>query len=77
MTEETGDQLNEMLKEGWAVTGYSVCMLARGMLAHNILLQKDHGLQSLTIVSEKSKELGRTMHTFSPKPEAKKKGFFG
>lgn len=79
MTQVTkDDQLNDLLKDGWSVAGYSVCMLAGGILAHNILLQKADGLQSITIISEKEKELSRTLRIFSPKPdEPKKKGIFG
>lgn len=78
MTTSQNDQLCEMLKDEWSVKGYSVCMLAGGLLAHNILLQKQDNLKALTIVSEKEKEMGRTVRIFSPKPaEPQKKGFWG
>ena len=81
MTEEkieNSRDLQEFLKEGWAISGYSVCMMSGGLLAHNILLQKSDNVQSLTIVSDRDKEVGRTIRVFSPKPEEpKKKGFWG
>lgn len=78
MTTSMNDQLSEMLKDGWTIAGYSVCMMAAGALAHNILLQKNDGVQSLTVVSDKDKELGRIARVFAPKPpEPEKKGFWG
>lgn len=77
MTEIADDQLNVMLKDGWVIAGYAVCMLAGGVLAHSMLLQKEDALQSMTIVSAKDKEMGRTLCVLSPKPvELKKKGLF-
>lgn len=78
MEERTKDQLNEMLKDGWAVSGYSVCMAAAGALVHNILLQKEECLQSISIITNGAKELGRSAHTFSPTliEPIEKKGFF-
>lgn len=62
------DQLNEMLKEGWAVSGYSVCMAAAGALVHNILLQKEEKLHSISIITNGKKEVGRSSRAFAPMP---------
>lgn len=75
MEEETKDQLKEMLKDGWAVSGYSVCMAVAGALVHNILLQKEDCLQSVSIITNGAKEVGRSARAFSPAP-IEKKGFF-
>jgi len=78
MAAPENDQLNELLKDSWSIAGYSVCMLAGGLLAHNMLLQKADRVQSITIVSEKEKEISRTFRIFSPKPaKPEKKGIFG
>ena len=78
MTILIDDQLTKMLSEGWAIAGYSVCMMAAGALTHNILMQKEGHLESVSIVTNGSDELGRKIHKFAPKaPEpAKPKGFF-
>lgn len=42
-------------------------MSAAGSLAHNLLLQKEEKLASLTIVTDRSKDLGRALHPFAPR----------
>ena len=75
MSNENKDKLTEMLEDGWAVSGYSSCMMAAGALAHNVLLQKNSMLTNITIVINGNKELGRTVTTFAP-PMPKELGFF-
>jgi hypothetical protein len=82
MSAPNGDQLSDMLKDGWNVAGYSSCIMAAGALVHSLLLQKEAMLTNVTIVTSGDKELGRNMNAFCPNPPApteppKKKGFFG
>tara|TARA_R110000772_G_scaffold22737_3_gene61294 strand:+ start:5722 stop:5991 length:270 start_codon:yes stop_codon:yes gene_type:complete len=78
MTQPSGDELSLMLKDGWTIKGYSVCMMVHGALSHNILLQNEDRVKAMTIVTERDNEVGRNRHTFAPSPPApaKKKGFF-
>jgi|GEM_PF-5654845 len=77
MDTSTEDKLNKMLKDGWKIEGYSTCIMTAGALVHNILLQKEERINTISIVTNGDKELGRNMHVFCPIPEQpKKKGFF-
>ncbi len=75
MSKENKDQLTEMLENGWAVAGYSSCLMAAGALAHNILLQKESTLTNITVVLNGGKELGRTVSALAPQAP-KELGFF-
>ena len=75
MPDENKDQLTEMLENGWAVAGYSSCIMAAGALAHNVLLQKGAMLANITVVLHGEKELGRTVSTLAPQAP-KELGFF-
>jgi hypothetical protein len=79
LNDNPDNELENLLKDGWNVDGYSVCMMAAGALAHNILLRKDYELRCITVISNQGKELGRNPGiSFSPKPPTPvKKGFFG
>ena len=77
MAELGEDQLTDMLNDGWTIAGYSVNMMALGALAHNLLLQKDNHLTSITVITQGDSETGRNVNVLSPKPEGKKKGFLG
>jgi hypothetical protein len=79
MAELTGDEISNMLANGWVISGYSVCMAAAGALVHNVLMQKDRKLISISIGTNRGEEIGRNMHIFAPSPTEppKKKGFFG
>lgn len=78
MSTLTGDELSQKLQDGWVVSGYSVCMMAMGALAHNILLQKDGNLISITIGTNGGQELARAEHVFAPSVAPQpRKGFFG
>lgn len=50
-------------------------MAAAGALVHNIFLQKEDCLQSVSIITNGAKEVGRSAHAFSAAP-MEKKGFF-
>ena len=79
MAVPNGDELANMLADGWIVAGYSVCMMAAGALAHNILLQKDNSLRALIIGTSGENEVARQIHSFAPSQSesSKKKGFWG
>lgn len=73
------DELEALLRDGWNVEGYSVCMMSMGALSHHILLRRDYELRSVAIISNQGKEIGRNPSMqFSPMPQPpQKKGFFG
>lgn len=75
MTANNKDQLTEMLESGWAVVGYSSCIMAAGALVHNVLLQREFSLTQISIVTNGDKELGRNQNVLAPMPP-KEKGFF-
>ncbi len=77
MAELGEDQLTDMLNDGWTIAGYSVNMMALGALTHNVLLQKGTHLTSITVITQGDGETGRNVNVLSPKPDGKKKGFFG
>lgn len=78
MTEVAQDELGQYLADGWAVCGYSVCLMAAGATSQHILLRKENSLASCTILVNGRNELGRGVTVLTPKPAAPpKKGFFG
>lgn len=71
------DELTKLLSDGWVIAGYSVCMLAAGALSHNILLQKNNSLASITVLVNAGREIGRNTTILAPVAvSAPKKGFF-
>lgn len=70
--------VEDYLKNGWEIAGYSVTMMAAGALVHNILLRKDAALTAVSVITNVNGELGRSVTKLAPKPaDTKKKGFFG
>lgn len=77
MTEQTEDELTEMLADGWAIVGYTVNMLAAGAQHYNLLLRKDNRLVNFGILYNGPKELGRGATVLAPYTPSPKKGFWG
>lgn len=73
--EEKQIEIQEMLKDGWEIAGYSTNVLHSGLFCHHILLRNDCELTTVTITSGKD-EVGRGITQIAPAPE-KKKGFWG
>ena len=71
------DDLEQLLKDGWEIAGYSVNIMALGALSHHVLLRQGTNLTTITIVSNAGKELGRGSTILSPSSPPAKKGFFG
>lgn len=76
MSDEIDLDLTELLRDGWSVVGYSVCLMSMGATSHHVLLQKGTSLRNQVVVINSGEELGRSINTFAPAPP-KKKGWFG
>lgn len=69
-------EIEQMLRDGWDVAGYSVSMMAAGALVHSTLLRKGTRLTSVSVVFNGTTELGRSVNELTAMP-APKKGIFG
>jgi hypothetical protein len=76
MSEAEKSDLAKMLESGWAVVGYSVCLMAAGATSHHILLQQGSNVTTFVVILSSGEELGREAVPLSP-PMPKKKGWFG
>jgi hypothetical protein len=59
------EQLSKMLTDGWNIEGNSTTIMAAGAMTHSILLQKENKLESVTIVVNAGREVGRQSYRFA------------
>lgn len=54
-----GDNVDDMLRDGWEVAGYSTSLTALGLMVHSVLLKKGTWLRAVTVVTKGGKEVSR------------------